>query len=29
MARGGAHGDELNDWITAERELSGAALPRN
>jgi len=29
MARGGAHGDELNDWLTAKKELSGGTRPRN
>jgi hypothetical protein len=29
MERGGAHGDEMNDWLTAEKELSGGTRPRN
>jgi len=27
LARGGAHGDDLADWLNAERELRGARNP--
>jgi hypothetical protein len=29
LARGGTDGQDWDDWLAAERELSDAAIPRN
>lgn len=29
LARGGTDGQDWDDWLAAERELSDAAMPRN
>ena len=29
LARGGAHGQDWDDWLAAERELASAATPRS
>ncbi len=29
LARGGSHGNDLEDWLAAERELSASPVPRS